>query len=171
MAVARMSANDITYYLESDDCVVGTWHAVAFVSLRVVPTLALLRPMEAAQRDILSRFGGRAAWISLMDGMRVNRLDFSEEARRTITEMFGRPDKNVFGVATVLEGKGLWIGGMRAILTGAAMAARIQFPHKVFDEAALACDWLGERMASDSDFRLSSSELLARVEETRQRLR
>jgi hypothetical protein len=79
-------------------------------------------------------------------------------------------ENKIIAAAITLEGSGFRPAAIRTMIAGLYLVARKEYPHKIFERASDAAEWLAPLM-SKSGVQTGSAELYAAVEELRRAIK
>lgn len=107
--------------------------------------------------EVVSRNKGRAAFICVVEP---SSEPPDDDIRKAASLMISAHEKNIKGVALVIEGAGFRAAITRTVLSGIVMLIRSPAPIKFFDVPKPACMWLGSLLPVSRDALMDEIEKL-----------
>lgn len=126
--------------ISDESHLVGTWHNVLIEYVRGASSVDGQRFLAQSMRALLQHHpGGIVQWLIIP-----GRVPIPEhEVRDAITETMRSFDKGeMLGIGLAMKAEGFWAGAARSVATGVAMAARLEYPLKVFANEEGSAKWL-----------------------------
>jgi hypothetical protein len=107
--------------------------------------------------EVVARNKGKSAFICVVEPTSEPPDD---DIRKAASQMISAHEKNLKGVALVIEGAGFRSAITRTVLSGIVMLIRSPAPIKFFDVPKPACMWLGSLLPVSRDGLLNEIEKL-----------
>lgn len=131
-----------TLLISDEAHLVGTWHNVLIEYVRGATSVDGQRLLTRTMRELLERHPqGIVQWLVIPSRVPIPQAEVREAITETIR---GFRDGEMLGIGLAMKAQGFWAGAARSVATGVAMAARLEYPLKVFPDEQGSAAWLAE---------------------------
>lgn len=125
-----------------------SWSPILAVRWYDIPQLDGLARFRELQADYVRRRApAKSIVISYSDAS--GELHFDPGSRELVAALMTDAKTHLLGMAQIVVGDGFGAASVRAVLSGIQLAARPDYPVKVWSDAASARPWLEELLAAD----------------------
>lgn len=128
---------------------------VSIALWRRKPNHELFEIQKRCLDDVVARNKGKAAFLCVVEP---SSEPPDDDIRKASSQMISAHEKNLRGVALVIEGGGFRSAITRAVLSGIVMLIRTPAPIKFFDVPKPACRWINSLLAASREGLLEDIE-------------
>jgi hypothetical protein len=155
-ATANLRASSNVMH-SGDGLVMAEMAGVSIALWRRKPNRELFETQKRCLDEVVGKHKGKAAFICVVEPTSEPPDD---DIRKAASSMISAHEKNLRGVALVIEGTGFRSAITRTVLSGIVMMIRTPAPIKFFDVPKPACMWLGSLLPVSRDALFAEIEAL-----------